>query len=49
LESGKQEAGNEEVKEVSKEITGRATIPVGHRSCRDEDIRKTGNKAENLK
>jgi hypothetical protein len=29
LESGKQEAGNEEMKEVSKEITGRATTPVG--------------------
>jgi hypothetical protein len=29
LESGKQEAWNEEVKEVSKDITGRATTPVG--------------------
>jgi hypothetical protein len=42
LESGKQEAGNEEVKKVSKEITGRATTPVGRRLCRDEGIRKTG-------
>ena len=42
LESGKQEAGNEKVKDVNKGITGRATIPVGAAHAEMEDIRKTG-------